>query len=215
MARRSSELREGLLNTAARATSSSAERYLSRGVMSRVDCRKRPGSVQGSVNVSAIEAPMGKPKLRADHISENLMGPHQAAEYSLGEASGVTVWKGLSTISAVLELCDKLSKTPEGTQIAGQLLRSESSWAPTCAEARAAESLSDFIRVLRIVLKELNESWVWLEMIQKQAHVSEDLPVSVLNECVALSKIIAVSRRPAAENAGRIRKGSHTNRRTG
>ena len=104
----------------------------------------------------------------------------------------------------------RLPKTPQGIHIAGQLLRSGTSGAPNYEEARAAESPSDFIHELGIVLKELNESKVWLEMIQKRANVSEDLTASVLEECVALSKIIAVSRRTAAENAGRMRHGNGT-----
>lgn len=43
---------------------------------------------------------------------------------------------------------------------------------------------------------------------QKRAYVTQNLTASVLEECVALSKIIALSRRTAAENAGRIRQGS-------
>jgi len=109
---------------------------------------------------------------------------------------------------AVLDLCDKLPKTPQGTHIAGQLLRSGTSGAPNYAEARAAESRSDFIHKLGIVLKELNESRVWLEMIQRRSYVSGEIVSQVLDECVALSKIVAVSRRTAAQNAGRIRQGS-------
>jgi four helix bundle protein len=113
---------------------------------------------------------------------------------------------------AVLDLCDKLPKTPQGTHIAGQLLRSGTSGAPNYGEARAAESLSEFIHKLGIVLKELNESNVWLSMIQKRSFVSEEVVAPVLDECIALSKIIVVSRRTAAENAGRIRQGSPSKR---
>jgi four helix bundle protein len=68
--------------------------------------------------------------------------------------------------------------------------------------------LSDFIHKLGIVLKELNESRVWLEMIQKRAYSQSEIVTPALEECIALSKKIAVSRRTAAENAGRIRQGS-------
>jgi four helix bundle protein len=74
----------------------------------------------------------------------------------------------------------------------------------------SALSISDFIHVLGIVLKELNESRVWLEMIQKRAYIQSEIVTPALDECIALSKIIAVSRRTAAENAGRIRQGSST-----
>jgi four helix bundle protein len=106
----------------------------------------------------------------------------------------------------VLALCERLPKTVEGTHIANQLLRSGTAGAPNYAEARAAESAVDFIHKLGIVLKELNESRVWLEMILKRQLVAPTELGSVLEECVALSRIIAVSRRTAAENAGRIRR---------
>ncbi len=105
----------------------------------------------------------------------------------------------------VLALCERLPKTPEGTHIANQLLRSGTAGAPNYAEARAAESAVDFIHKLGIVLKELNESRVWLEMILMRRLIGPTEVDPVLEECVALSRIIAASRRTAAENAGRIR----------
>ena len=105
----------------------------------------------------------------------------------------------------VLALCERLPKTPENTHIANQLLRSGTAGAPNYAEARAAESAVDFIHKLGIVLKELNESRVWLQLILKRQHVAPKEVEPVLEECVALSRIIAASRRTAAENAERIR----------
>jgi len=67
----------------------------------------------------------------------------------------------------VLGLCERLPKNPEGNHIGGQLLRSGTSGAPNYAESRAAESAVDFIHKLGLVLKELNESRVWLEMIKR------------------------------------------------
>lgn len=78
---------------------------------------------------------------------------------------------------------------------------------------RLAESRSDVIHKLGMVLKELNESRAWLEMIQKREYVHCEIVAPALDECIALSKIIGVSRRTAAENAGRIRQASATNRR--
>ena len=45
---------------------------------------------------------------------------------------------------------------------------------------RAAESLSDFIRKLGIVMKELNESRVWLEMIRGVKHVAKSDDITLL-----------------------------------
>jgi four helix bundle protein len=106
----------------------------------------------------------------------------------------------------ILRLCDRLPKNPTGAHISGQLLRSGTSGASNYAEARAAESPVDFIHKLGIVLKELNESRVWLQMVDQQKLADESTVRHALEECVALSKIIAVSRRTAATNAGKMRK---------
>ena len=107
----------------------------------------------------------------------------------------------------VLGLCERLPKNPEGNHIGGQLLRSGTSGAPNYAESRAAESAVDFIHKPGLVLKELNESRVWLEMIKQRDLVIPRKVDKVLEECVALSKIVAASRRTAAQNAGKMRKG--------
>jgi four helix bundle protein len=103
-------------------------------------------------------------------------------------------------------LCEQLPKSSAGIHIAGQLLRSATSCAPNYAEARGAESASDFIHKLGLVLKELNESKIWLQIVLKRSICRSDETQIILEECVALSKSIASSRRTAAENAGRISK---------
>jgi len=107
----------------------------------------------------------------------------------------------------VLRMCERLPKSAEGTHIANQLLRSGTAGAPNYAEARAAESPIDFIHKLGIVLKELNESRVWLDMILKRGLYDIQEAGTAREECIVLSKIIAASRRTAAENAGRIKVG--------
>jgi len=60
-------------------------------------------------------------------------------------------------------------------------MRSGTAAAPNYAEARGAESRSDFIHKLRIVLKELNETTVWLQLIAENAM----LPVERMRPLVA------------------------------
>src|SRR5262245_53520525 len=67
--------------------------------------------------------------------------------------------------SQVVEISSKLPKNKQATHISDQLLRSGTSAAANYAEARAAASRADFIHRLRIVLKELNETAVWLQLI--------------------------------------------------
>lgn len=67
----------------------------------------------------------------------------------------------------IMNLCASLPKTPAGRHVAGQILRSGTSPAPNYGEARGAESQADFIHKLRIVLKELNETSIWLRIIER------------------------------------------------
>jgi four helix bundle protein len=93
----------------------------------------------------------------------------------------------------IIELTSKLPKTQAGSHIAGQLLRSGTSAAPNYAEARGAESTKDFVHKLKIVLKELNESSVWLEIIRRSKMIGEFHLKKNSDECDELQKIIATS----------------------
>ena len=67
----------------------------------------------------------------------------------------------------IIKLCSSMPKTLTGKHISGQLLRSGTSPAPNYGEARGAESKNDFVHKLGVVLKELNESGIWLEIIKR------------------------------------------------
>ena len=62
---------------------------------------------------------------------------------------------------------ESLPKSKVGKHIAGQLIRSGTSPAPNYGEAQSAESRPDFIHKMKISLKELRETRVWLLMIVK------------------------------------------------
>lgn len=51
--------------------------------------------------------------------------------------------------------------------ITGQIVRSGTSPAPNYGEAQSAESRSDFIHKMKVCLKELRETKVWLRIIVK------------------------------------------------
>ncbi len=67
----------------------------------------------------------------------------------------------------IIWLSAALPKTPAGKHIAGQILRSGTSPAPNYGEARGAESHADFVHKLGVVLKELNETSIWLRVIDR------------------------------------------------
>jgi len=65
----------------------------------------------------------------------------------------------------IIRIAESLPKTKVGNHIAGQLIRCGTSPAPNYGEAQSAESRSDFIHKMKICLKELRETMVWLIMI--------------------------------------------------
>ena len=67
----------------------------------------------------------------------------------------------------IIRLSGCLPRTVQARHLANQILRSGTSAAPNYAEARGAESRSDFVHKLRIVQKELNETTVWLRIIAR------------------------------------------------
>ena len=93
----------------------------------------------------------------------------------------------------IIKLCSSLPKTRAGNHIAGQLLRCGTSPAPNYGEARGAESTKDFVHKLGIVLKELNESKIWIEIIKRSKMLSLDIVQPIANVCMELSKIISSS----------------------
>ena len=94
-------------------------------------------------------------------------------------------------------LIQKLPRSPAGTHYARQMLRSGTAAAPNYAEARSAESRADFIHKMRIVLKELNETAVWLRMAVRSRLVSADLTTEIHTEAEELCRIVAASIRTA------------------
>ena len=65
----------------------------------------------------------------------------------------------------IIRIAEALPKTKVGIHIAGQIIRSGTSPAPNYGEAQGAESRSDFIHKMKVSLKELRETRVWLLMI--------------------------------------------------
>jgi four helix bundle protein len=65
--------------------------------------------------------------------------------------------------------------------------------APNYDEACAAESRSDFVHKLKIVLKELRETRCWLRMIVKMELLTEKQVGDLLDECNQLCNIIGQS----------------------
>ena len=93
----------------------------------------------------------------------------------------------------VMTLADALPETPVGKHISRQLLRSGTSPAPNYAEARGAESNADFVHKLKIALKELNETSVWLRMVCRAGLKTTNLVEELIDENQQLCRILNAS----------------------
>ena len=100
----------------------------------------------------------------------------------------------------VVALVEQLPQTPQTKHIANQILRSGTAAAPNYGEARAAESRADFVHKLKICLKELNETSIWLRIIQKSFAVSPDFVNKLIAENKELCKILVASIQTARRN---------------
>ena len=102
----------------------------------------------------------------------------------------------------VIKLCGNLPQTPTGKHLSGQLVRSGTAPAAHYAEARGAESTRDFIHKLRICLKELNESRVWLKIIIRNEMQPEARMSDLLRENDELCRIINASIKTTRARSG-------------
>jgi len=65
----------------------------------------------------------------------------------------------------IIHTAESLPKTKVGNHIAGQLIRCGTSPASNYGEAQSAESRSDFIHKIKVCLKELRETRIWLLVV--------------------------------------------------
>jgi four helix bundle protein len=74
----------------------------------------------------------------------------------------------------IIEIAESLPNTKVGNHIAGQIIRAGTSPAFNYGEAQDAESTNDFIHKVKIVLKELRETFVAIKII-KRANLLNDI----------------------------------------
>jgi len=97
----------------------------------------------------------------------------------------------------IVILSANLPKTPAGKHVARQILRSGTSPAPNYGEARGAESHADFVHKLGIVLKELNETAIWLKIIERSQLLRRGLIKDLITENTELCRIFTASLKTA------------------
>ena len=103
----------------------------------------------------------------------------------------------------IIRTAESLPKSRVGNHIAGQLIRSGTSPAPNYGEAKGAESRTDFIHKMKISLKELRETRVWLPMIIRANLMKPALIEPLLNENDQPISIFVSSIKTARQNQGK------------
>ena len=93
----------------------------------------------------------------------------------------------------VIKITDALPNTVAGRHVGGQFIRAGTSCGSNYEEACGAESRSDFVHKMSIVLKELKESRFWLRLISRTEMLTSNRTEPVLDECQQLCAIVAKS----------------------
>ena len=106
-------------------------------------------------------------------------------------------------IDLAVNLCriaEKLPTSRVGNHVVGQLIRCGTAPASNYGEAQSAESRKDFIHKLKICLKELRESMVWMKFIDRmKLDTTEDFQ-STMKEVNELISIFVKSIATAQKN---------------
>lgn len=100
----------------------------------------------------------------------------------------------------IIGITEALPDSKAGNHIARQLIRSGTSPAPNYGEAQSAESRKDFIHKMKIALKELRESLVWLKIIHRRSLCDQTLIAAAQDECDQLISIFVTSVKTAEKN---------------
>ena len=95
--------------------------------------------------------------------------------------------------SEVITVVGCIPKNISGTHIAKQLSRSGTSPAANYGEAQAAESRADFVHKMKVALKELRETLIWLKILVRANLIKLESINSLIQECNELISIFVKS----------------------
>ncbi|NIR45215.1 MAG: four helix bundle protein [Gemmatimonadetes bacterium] len=102
--------------------------------------------------------------------------------------------------AAASKIAGGLPSSRVGTHISSQLMRCGMAPAPNYAEACTSESRRDFIHKLKICLKELRETLVWLKYLRELGMGPREKLDQTIQEADELTAIFVVSIATARKN---------------
>ena len=106
----------------------------------------------------------------------------------------------ISFASRVMDMTEHLPKSYSAQHLTTQVIRSSTSPALNYGEAQAAESRDDFVHKMKICLKELRETYVCLQIIEKRNWFSDGKLGLLLAECNELISIFVASMKTVVRN---------------
>ena len=83
----------------------------------------------------------------------------------------------------VVNVVEALPDSKVGNHVARQLVRSGTSPAPNYGEAQSAESRRDFVHKMKVALKELRETLIWLRIIERKPLCEPNKMTEIIREC--------------------------------
>ncbi|MBL1212372.1 MAG: four helix bundle protein [Ignavibacteriae bacterium] len=101
----------------------------------------------------------------------------------------------------IIEIVNEMPNTKAGNHLSGQLVRSGTSSALNYGEAQSGESRKDFIHKIKVMLKELRETFVCLKIIDRtKLYKTVEKIKSALKENDELISIFVKSAETAQKN---------------
>ncbi|HEY9114665.1 MAG TPA: four helix bundle protein [Bacteroidales bacterium] len=102
---------------------------------------------------------------------------------------------------SIIEIVNEISNSKAGNHLSGQLVRSGTSVSLNYGEAQSAESKKDFIHKMKIILKELRETYVCLKIIHRsKVYKTEEKIIIAKKENNELISIFVKSIETAQKN---------------
>ena len=101
----------------------------------------------------------------------------------------------------IIELVNEMPNTKAGNHLSGQIVRSGTSVSLNYGEAQSGESRRDFVHKIKVVLKELRETYVCLKIIHRtKLYKTEGIIQTALKENNELISIFVKSVETAQKN---------------
>jgi four helix bundle protein len=111
----------------------------------------------------------------------------------------------------IVQICENMKDTKASAHLSGQLIRSGTSPALNYGEAMSGESRKDFVHKIKVVLKELRESFICIKIISRTNLCnSKELIKNALTENNELISIFVKSAETAQKNLKKIQKPSRS-----